>query len=1190
MKKKVAVVGGTRGAFAVLAVFSLAIPAWSCAEEVNGINLAESGGGPKVIWDLAARPLPDIPFPNDLATRLDNSSPTGLRLNLSLIAPIGMEEEVRERANRLDGFGTYAPITVSFDSPIDLDDLRSRHVENHDFADDAVYVIDVTPTSPTFGQPAMLDLGRGHHPLVLKVTDAYFPNDPRESGNNLVFESVQEESGEDTDFDGVADEPNVHPAGGHPWNDLLTHYEKQTNTLLVRPVAPLRERTRYAVVVTRRVHGTTGSGRPCSNDAGCPQSGSCDSANKKCREAVRSPFFWANHAHQSEALEPLEGILAEGKLGIETDDVAFAWTFTTQSITADLVAIRNGLYGSGPLARLADEFPPTYSLTVAKTAERAEQTGSAYVVSIDEMMEIAGPMLPSLSGVIPSLAESADVLIETYASVDYLIAGTFRSPNFLVDRDGHASPGHPADDDEIFEMNAETGEAVYGSSAVPFVCIVPKERADYHDPDFPHHTGKQPFPVAIFMHGTASSKLQALGFAGQFGRLGIATCAIDAFGHGMPFPALPVDGGFMSEENVIKLIEAFAPGYTPVYDILKGTRVRDINMDGNLDPAGDFWTMDPFHTRDCIRQSVVDLMQFLRILRSMDGEQIAEGRDGGPLLGDFDGDGAVDLGGPDNRYFAYGISLGGIVTAVFAGVDPALDAATVVAAGGGLSDVAIRSTNPGVPEMAIMPALGPVIIGDADEDTGELVMRFVMPVFDHTDLLEIARLSEATPGRTVRLTNLDSGATRHAVVRSGAGLRLQIPADAMRATELRHYTGFDPMVRLGGEECENDAGCEQGLKCNASACGCQKSEHCPEGWGCRTGKCMMLPQPIDSTLETQAHPALGDRFLLEVLEKDKVVESVDVFESDVTVSGVVYPEGAPLVNLYRGFGNARQTPEFRRFMTVAQTVLEPGDPVNWARHYALEPIAYPESDPDAIPGTNTIVLNGVGDTNVPVATGIAIARAAGIVGFVEADGRYGEKSEMDVLIEHGVVEGVYNRCRYAVEVADAQGAAAEECILFDPDDLDGSRLAGKCSSCAYTYEDGEEKPTGWVCSAADGEACGDGFGAPSDLTEPVRATMVVGGDGAPEQARLAHCSSHNPDGTCRVFKSPSGVQALRFALTKPVGFHGIYLMAPYKPFDIETYQLNLMARYFVSSGTELWDDLCLEDNSCSWEPPPFDSP
>ena len=52
---------------------------------VEGLAAAH-GDGPKVMFDLSHKPLPEIPFPNDLATRPDPASPTGLRVNASLIA------------------------------------------------------------------------------------------------------------------------------------------------------------------------------------------------------------------------------------------------------------------------------------------------------------------------------------------------------------------------------------------------------------------------------------------------------------------------------------------------------------------------------------------------------------------------------------------------------------------------------------------------------------------------------------------------------------------------------------------------------------------------------------------------------------------------------------------------------------------------------------------------------------------------------------------------------------------------------------------------------------------------------------------------------------------------------------------------------------------------------------------------
>ena len=58
-------------------------------------------------------------------------------------------------------------------------------------------------------------------------------------------------------------------------------YEKETNTLILQPMEPLRERTTYAVVVTRRLLDE--GGRP-----------------------VGSPYPYVNHTSQTEALKNLK--------------------------------------------------------------------------------------------------------------------------------------------------------------------------------------------------------------------------------------------------------------------------------------------------------------------------------------------------------------------------------------------------------------------------------------------------------------------------------------------------------------------------------------------------------------------------------------------------------------------------------------------------------------------------------------------------------------------------------------------------------------------------------------------------------------------------------------------------------------------------------------------------------------------
>src|SRR5438874_13022588 len=112
-------------------------------------------------------------------------------------------------------------------------------------------------------------------------------------------------------------------------DDLLTFYERATRTLILRPVLPLRQERRYAVVLTNRIHGTDGA-------------------------PISSPHAGINHASQTAELRPL---LARLPAGARLSDIAYVWAFTTQSTTRDLETIRSGLVdGRGPLQRLAFEY------------------------------------------------------------------------------------------------------------------------------------------------------------------------------------------------------------------------------------------------------------------------------------------------------------------------------------------------------------------------------------------------------------------------------------------------------------------------------------------------------------------------------------------------------------------------------------------------------------------------------------------------------------------------------------------------------------------------------------------------------------------------------------------------------------------------------------------------------------------
>src|SRR5205823_898523 len=111
----------------------------------EGLGPAHETGGPRVQFDMTRRPFPEIPFPSDLLARPDVNSPTGLRVNAGLTAPTQLERNLRSQLDRLDGFGTFAPITVAFDPTapdLDARDLFARQ-NDADPANDAVYVVDV---------------------------------------------------------------------------------------------------------------------------------------------------------------------------------------------------------------------------------------------------------------------------------------------------------------------------------------------------------------------------------------------------------------------------------------------------------------------------------------------------------------------------------------------------------------------------------------------------------------------------------------------------------------------------------------------------------------------------------------------------------------------------------------------------------------------------------------------------------------------------------------------------------------------------------------------------------------------------------------------------------------------------------------------------------------------------------------
>ena len=1134
--------------------------------ELLGERVATNG--PMVRWDVLAKPLPEIPLPNDAATRLDPTSPTGRRLNISLRADTAFERRMREGFDTLDGFGTYAPILVQFDAPLDVLDLWARHNggpwpaggdSRDDFRDDAVFLFNVDPSCERYGEEIALDIGRGRFPVALAKRDSLKPNesspggqklsernllfehDPRGTANNLAFEEHDEDVNgdgqwteeEDTDFDGVWDRPNfMEPSAcddlerGSVDHDrcvvdqLMTFYDREDNTLILRPVWPMEERCAHAVVLTNRLRGENG-------------------------EAVQSPFPGVHHANQGRTLRPVGELLP--RYNLDASDVTFAWSFTTGTMTRDLDAVRDGLYGSGPFARLSDEFPPEIRWIPSQHSESEgfAEPGTCGGLTLTTIWAIfIEEWLPNMCAI------GAD-----YASLGGMVWGSYQSPNLLVDRDGDAHEATelfdaadqlldegkieeglqalddayaqwvPADSDERWELDAMTGEATYGSIRVPVWCLLPREKESVTcEPGNPSGTPFcKPYPVVLFSHGYMGSRVGVQDFAGRHASMGYASCAIDAYGHGKN---TAIQNG---EDDVYALTLQALFGTGSMTRMLLAGRDRDLNNDGIADPGGDFWTSDLFHTRDMLRQTALDVMQLVRILRSFDGREDSRGN----IAGDLDGDGTVDIGGPENTISMWGISLGGILAGILKGAEPSLNAVSPNAGGGGLTDIGIRSTQAGVPEAVHLPIIGPLVLGELERDgdqnpleNAKLKLEFLVNDRGESRNLEFASLEGVQVGDRLTLTNLNSGKTDWATVNERGGVRVSVAADAIGPIERRSMLGLQP----GATE------------------------------------------PV----EVQDTTAYGDPISLVVTRPgvDGPIATLETFPSALTFQGTTYAAESPLVVLQEGLGHKRNSPDFRRFLSIAQHALDAADPAIWSAHAATRTRALEAGKEPDLPDwkrwrNHSLIMPTIGDMQVPVNTGVAEGRAAGLLGswfrdeslpaeygwreLFMPDERWGHSADQE-LIERYVIEGIPRLERFF----DLEEPPRHPGVLYDIENL----------------SDGAAR---WTCikeESNDGDWSGDEYGCPEELKTSDDPTFAVPTAAADAALRAT------------VVRADGTYDAMRIPMIRPTGQHGIYNAQPFRAFDMDAFMVNLTSQFLGSGGRSLPEPSgcdCSASTIPSWE-------
>ena len=446
----------------------------------------------------------------------------------------------------------------------------------------------------------------------------------------------------------------------------------------------------------------------------------------------------------------------------------------------------------------------------------------------------------------------------------------------------------------------------------------------------------------------------------------------------------------------------------------------------------------------------------------------------------------------------------------------------------------------------------------------QMSVRWVMPDVNGTGEMEIDCLApDVLAESTVVVNNLDSGEVRCARAEEDARFRIGLPSTVGDRVAIEIHAGRDAVTDY--------ASCELLTKGAAP-------RHVVDHWG-------VGPYAGGST---------------------NAVES-DTCTSDLgcqQFQGLLVEKGTELTAPAEGFGEIRQTPPLRRFIQLAQTALEPGDPISFAPYYSIRPMTDPygnEIAPHAV-----VTMNTIGDMNVPLNSGIAFARATGALPFLRPDqaaiypewidfvtpqGLYaalGNRTPNQDLIDSKVVEGITKLARHPAGPECAESANWDDEKSFET--LDGDLI-----SCAPTgcLDDPEICLPGQSCDEATDRCRRDRLGA-EKCEEALYDSddLDEGGQRYFERAatvphRLARYTERPNAGTLDAVWAPrlGGVPfsadggwvpdgrpltGLLDAYIVPEGNHTWVNGNPCEAFDHGTYLTNVVARFFQSNGTDLY--------------------
>jgi fermentation-respiration switch protein FrsA (DUF1100 family) len=291
-------------------------------------------------------------------------------------------------------------------------------------------------------------------------------------------------------------------------------------------------------------------------------------------------------------------------LGLAPDTLAAVSVFTTQSATAVLEKIRGQIQARTPApAVVHGTFP------------------RATVTSVDWRRQVGTSTF--------STAFSFNLALLSPATVGALAFGEFQSPDYETPLK------------LIPAVGTRTGTpAVQGTNTIQFHLVLPLTAAPAGG-----------YPVVIFGHGFTDSKQGAPNaVAATLAASGLATIAINVVGHG---------GGAL---GTLTINRATGPSVV----VPDGGRGFDQNGDGVIDSTEGVNAVAPLiGNRDGLRQTVVDIMQLVRLIQT----------GGIPGLS-------------TTRIYYAGQSFGGIYGGILLGVEPDIRAGVLNVPGGPIIEIA----------------------------------------------------------------------------------------------------------------------------------------------------------------------------------------------------------------------------------------------------------------------------------------------------------------------------------------------------------------------------------------------------------------------------------------------------------------------------------------------------------------------